>query len=398
VVIAQTVLFGIPAGIDAQAPPETVQAQVSGRTVSLAVARHRAYPAVDAAELALALESVLDGVARNGVFLRGRLRGEEVAFEAESPFFRHGGRAVQLANPPYEAGGAFWLPAEFVARWVSEGPPPVAAGSEGFEGSRAPDSSLASPSSPPAADPLPARVDPTAPWRVIIDPGHGGRDPGTLGSASYEKDIVLAIARRLSEELEGREMFEPHMTRNTDVYVDLDERSQFAVDRAGDLFVSIHANAAGDERARGFETIFLGQARSEEAREVALRENRGPEVDEAAGSPSDVQFILAGLDRTENLAESRLFAGFVQNSIRRVRRGGSPDRGVIQGPWWVLLGALVRMPSVIVEVGFLSNEAEERYLNGAEGQEAIARAIADAIVAYRADVLRRYAPAPEPGC
>ncbi|MCZ0936641.1 MAG: N-acetylmuramoyl-L-alanine amidase [Gemmatimonadetes bacterium] len=395
VVIVQTVLFGIPAGIDAQAPPETVQAQVSGRTVSLAVARHRAYPAVDAAELALALESVLDGVTRNGVFLRARLRGEEVAFEAESPFFRHGGRAVQLANPPYEEGGAFWLPAEFVARWVSEGPPPVAAGSAG---SGAPASSPASPSSPPAADPLPARVDPTAPWRVIIDPGHGGRDPGTLGSASYEKDIVLAIARRLYEELEGREMFEPHMTRNTDVYVDLDERSQFAVDRAGDLFVSIHANAAGDERARGFETIFLGQARSEEAREVALRENRGPEVEDAAGSPSDVQFILAGLDRTENLAESRLFAGFVQNSIRRVRSGGSPDRGVIQGPWWVLLGALVRMPSVIVEVGFLSNGEEERYLNGAEGQEAIARAIADAIVAYRADVLRRYAPAPEPGC
>lgn len=395
VVVALTVLCGVPTGIAAQAPPETVQAEVLGRTVSLVVARHRAYPAVDAAELALALESVLEDVTRNGVFLRARLHGEEVAFEAESPFFRHGERAVQLANPPYEESGAFWLPAEFVTRWVSEGSPPVAAASEESQASA---SSPATPSSPPVADPLPARVDPTAPWRVIIDPGHGGRDPGTLGSASYEKDIVLAIARRLYEELDGREMFEPHLTRETDAYVDLDARSQFAVDRAGDLFVSIHANAAGDERARGFETIFLGQARSEEAREVALRENRGPEVDDAAGSPSDVQFILAGLDRTENLAESRLFAGFVQNSIRRVRRGGSPDRGVIQGPWWVLLGALVRMPSVIVEVGFLSNDEEERYLNGAEGQEAIARAIADAIVAYREDLLRRYAPAPGPGC
>lgn len=394
VVVAHTVLSGSTAGIAAQAPPETVQAEVSGRTVSLVVARHRAYAAVDAADLALALESVLEDVTRNGGFLRARLHGEEVAFEAESPFFRHGGRAVQLANPPYEEGGAFWLPAEFVVRWVSEGPPPVAA----VSASQPPDSSPASPSSPPAADPLPARVDPTVPWRVIIDPGHGGRDPGTLGSASYEKDIVLAIASRLYEELEGREMVEPYLTRDADVYVDLDQRSQFAVDRAGDLFVSIHANAAGDERARGFETIFLGQARSEEAREVALRENRGPEVDDAAGSPSDVQFILAGLDRTENLAESRLFAGFVQNSIRSARRGGSPDRGVIQGPWWVLLGALVRMPSVIVEVGFLSNDEEERYLNGAEGQQAIARAIADAIVEYRADVLRRYAPAPEAGC
>ena len=398
VVAAQAVLSGILTGIDAQAPPETVQAEVSGRTVSVAVARHRAYPAVDAAELALALESVLEDVTRNGVFLRARFRGEEVAFEAGSPFFRHGGRAVQLANPPYEEGGAFWLPAEFVTRWVSEGPPPVAAVSEGSEESETSASAATSPSSPPPTDPLPARVNPTAPWRVIIDPGHGGRDPGTLGTASYEKDIVLAIARRLYEELEGHEMFEPHLTRETDAYVDLDERSRFAVDRAGDLFVSIHANAAADERARGFETIFLGQARSEEAREVALRENRGPEVEDAAGSPSDVQFILAGLDRTENLAESRLFAGFVQNSIRSARRGGSPDRGVIQGPWWVLLGALVRMPSVIVEVGFLSNDEEERYLSGAEGQGAIARAIADAVVAYREDVLRRYAPAPESGC
>lgn len=395
VVVAQTVLSGTLSGIDAQTPPETVQAEVSGRTVSLAVARHRAYPAVDAADLALALESVVEDVTRNGVFFRARLRGETVSFEAESPFFRHGGRAVQLANPPYEEGGAFWLPAEFVTRWVSEGPPPVAAVSEGSEGSAA---SPASPSPPPPPDPLPARVDPTAPWRVIIDPGHGGRDPGTLGSASHEKDIVLAIAKQLYGELEGHEMFEPYLTRETDVYVDLDVRSQFAVDRAGDLFVSIHANAAADERARGFETIFLGQARSEEAREVALRENRGPEVDDAPGSPSDVQFILAGMDRNENYAESRLFAGFVQNSIRSVRGGGAPDRGVIQGPWWVLLGALVRMPSVIVEVGFLSNDEEERYLNGAEGQGAIARAIADAIVAYREDVLRRYAPAPESGC
>ncbi|WP_419939834.1 N-acetylmuramoyl-L-alanine amidase family protein [Candidatus Palauibacter sp.] len=402
IVVAQAVLSGILTRLEAQAPPETVQAEVSGRTVSLAVARHRAYPAVEAADLALALESVLDDVTRNGVFLRARLHGEEVAFEAESPFFRHGERTVQLANPPYEEGGAFWLPAEFVTRWVSEGSPQVAAVSPGSEPSEPSASSPASPASPsaapPADDPLPARVDPAAPWRVIIDPGHGGRDPGTLGGASQEKDIVLAIARRLYEELEGREMVEPYLTRDTDVYVDLDQRSQFAVDRAGDLFVSIHANAAADERARGFETIFLGQARSEEAREIALRENRGPDVDDAAGSPSDVRFILAGLDRTENLAESRLFAGFVQNSIRSARRGGSPDRGVIQGPWWVLLGALVRMPSVIVEVGFLSNAEEERYLNGAEGQEAIARAVADAIVAYREDLLRRYAPAPESGC
>lgn len=243
-------------------------------------------------------------------------------------------------------------------------------------------------------DPLPDRVDPGVPWQVVIDPGHGGRDPGSQGQLSDEKDVVLAISLLLHEELKSRPMIEPHLTRNTDVYIEHDLRSQYAVDRGGDLFVSIHANSFTDRRARGFETIFLGPARSEEAREVALRENRTPDVDASVAAPNDIQFILTGLDRTENLAESRRFGGFVQNQIRDVRQGQSPDRGVKQGPWWVLLGALARMPSVIVEVGFISNEREERYLNTADGQAEIARAIADAIVDYRADILRRYAEDP----
>lgn len=361
---------------------EAVVAEVDGRAVHLNVVHHRAYPVIDAS----GLSAVWEEASLSGVFLLARLGGDEVAFEAGSPFFRYGERTYQLANPPYARDGAFWLPAEFVTGWLA---------------ARAPSVEVAAPVVPADAVvelPLTGRVDPAVPWRVIIDPGHGGRDPGTLGRVVHEKDIVLSIGRRLYDELRGRDMVEPYLTRNTDVYVAHDLRSQFAVDSAGDLFVSIHANAAADESARGFETIFLGAARSEEAREVALRENRGPEVDGGVSAASDVQFILTGLDRTENLDESRRFAGFVQNSIRAALLGRSPDRGVKQGPWWVLLGALARMPSVIVEVGFLSNRAEEEYLNGAEGQGALARAIADAIVAYREDVLRRYAPAPEESC
>ena len=403
-VLAQAVCAGIGPGIAGiQAPPdaaEAMQAEIDGRAVSLAVSRHRTYPVVDASGLA----AVWEDVRWSGVFLQAGLLGEEVAFEAGSPYFRHGPRTYQLANPPYEQDGVFWLPAAFVTEWLAARTSRVVVASP--ESSPSTPGGEPSPASgedpsddePPVDEPLPARVDPTVPWRVIIDPGHGGRDPGTLGSGRYEKDIVLAIGRRLYEELQVREMLEPHLTRDTDVYLEHDLRSQFAVDRGGDLFVSIHANAAADERARGFETIFLGPARSEEAREVALRENRGPEVDDAASSASDIQFILTGLDRTEHLDESRRFAGFVQNSIRAAMGGRSPDRGVKQGPWWVLLGALARMPSVIVEVGFLSNGAEAQYLNGAEGQGAVARAIADAIVAYREDVLRRYAPAPEVPC
>ena len=398
-VLVQTLGTGMAPGLAGiQAPAgasEAVQVVIDGRAVSLPLSRHRAYPVVDASGLA----AVWEDIRWSGIFLQARLLGEEVTFEAGSPYFRHGTRTYQLANPPYDQGGVFWLPAGFITGWLADrtsrvvvAPP---ASSPSTPGGEPPP---ASGEGPPGDEPLPARVDPTVPWRVIIDPGHGGRDPGTLGSGRYEKDIVLAIGRRLYEELRGREMIEPHLTRDTDVYVEHDLRSQFAVDRGGDLFVSIHANAAADERARGFETIFLGPARSEEAREVALRENRGPDVDDAASSASDIQFILTGQDRTENLSESRLLAGFIQNSIRAAMDGRSPDRGVKQGPWWVLLGALARMPSVIVEVGFLSNGAEARYLHGAEGQGAVARAIADAIVAYREDVLRRYAAAPEVPC
>ena len=356
----------------AQARLDVVEAEVGGRRATLEVSRHQAFSAVNASDL----NAVWSEMTRRGVFLRARLLGDELAFEAGSPFFRHGSRTFQLANAPYEWGGAFWIPAGFVTDWLSDRGSAVSVVEE----------------TPEVTDePLPARVDPATPWRVIIDAGHGGRDPGTSGARTREKDVVLAIARRLHDELRGQEMIEVYLTRDTDVYIEHDLRSQFAVDRAGDLFVSIHANWAPDSRARGFETIFLGPARSEEAREVALRENRGPSVDDAVGSPSDIQFILTGLDRTENLAESRLFAGFVQNSIREERSGSSPDRGVKQGPWWVLLGALARMPSVIVEVGFLSNANEERYLSSSDGQRAVARAIADAIVAYRSDVLRRYA-------
>jgi len=196
--------------------------------------------------------------------------------------------------------------------------------------------------------------------------------------------------------LRGAERMVTSMTRDTDVYVKHDDRSAVAVERQGDLFVSIHANAASARSAQGFETIFLGPARSEEARSVALRENRTPEVDgEGPGSIDDLMFILTGLERTENLAESRRFAGFVQNGLRRTRGRASPDRGVKQGPWWVLLGALARMPSVIVEVGFLSNPEEEAYLRTREGQRAVARAIAEAIVAYRSDVLDRFRRAEE---
>ena len=369
--ILLAILCVIPGQAAAQAAPDRIEAEMGGRSATLRVSTHRGYPAVNGRELAT---GVLDGGTVSGSFLRARLRAEDLVLEAGSPFFVFGARSFQLANAPYLWGGSFWIPTEFVTEWLPDhaGTAPLVTMSAEEERAR--------------------RVDPTQPWRVVIDPGHGGRDPGTIGNRRQEKDIVLAIGRALRDELRQKDRIEAYMTRDTDVYVPHDERSAYAVERGGDLFVSIHANSVPSaSSARGFETYFLGPARSEEAREVALRENRTPDVDDAGpGSIDDRLFILTGLDRTENLSESRRFAGFVQNSLREARGPGVPDRGVKQGPWWVLLGSLARMPSVIIEVGFVSNQREAAYLGSDDGQREVARAIADAIVAYRSDVIRRF--------
>ncbi len=364
-------MAAMPVVASAQDRPGRIQAEVGGRRAGLQVSTHQSYPVVNGRELASA---VFDAGAVSGSFLRARIGSAALVLEAGSPFFQFGDRSFQLANPPYLWGGAFWIPAEFVTEWL---PAHVDT-----------DRSVAMTLEAETA----RRVDPTVPWRVVIDAGHGGRDPGTLGDRSREKDIVLAISRALRDELRGADMIEPAMTRETDVYVRHDDRSAFAVEQGGDLFVSIHANSVPSaSSARGFETYFLGPARSEEARRVALRENRTPDVGEAdAGSIDDRRFILTGLDRTENISESRRFAGFVQNALRETRGAGVPDRGVKQGPWWVLLGALARMPSVIIEVGFVSNPREEAYLSSSDGQREVARAIARAIVTYREDVLQRF--------
>lgn len=363
--------FLMPLGLSAQAQPDRVEAEVGGRRAALPVSAHQAFPVVNGGELV----SVLDAGTVTGPLLRGRIGSKELVLEAGSPFFQYGDQSFQLANPPYLWGGTFWIPVEFVTVWLPAHAGQTRAVAAVIEEETA------------------RRVDPNQPWHVVIDPGHGGRDPGTSGERAREKDVVLAISRALRDELQTVDKIEASLTRDRDIYVPHDERSAFAVDRGGDLFVSIHANSVPSaSSASGFETYFLGPARSEEAREVALRENRTPEVgDAAAGSVDDRRFILTGLDRTENISESRRFAGFVQNALREARGPRVPDRGVKQGPWWVLLGALARMPSVIIEVGFVSNPREEAYLASGEGQQELADAIARAIVSYREDVIRRFA-------
>jgi N-acetylmuramoyl-L-alanine amidase len=347
----------------------TLAAELNGRAVELRVARHRQYAAFNAAELAGAL---LNQGTFAGPYMSARVGGTELILEAGSPFFRFGNSTYQLANSPYQWGGAFWVPSDFLTEWwprvVGDGGVRLAA--ELPE----PDPSVVERSS----------RDPSRPMTVIIDPGHGGRDPGTLTRGAREKDIVLAIGRTLRWELASRGGFDPILTRDTDVFIPIEQRSRIAVERGGELFVSIHVNSVpGSSRASGFETYFLGMERSEEAREVALRENSVIQFEDGAGPVTDdLQFILTGVDRNANLVESRHFAGCVQNMMRDTR-GARGDRGVKQGKFWVLLGALAEMPSVIVEVGFITNATEREFMLSSSGQAQIAEALADAIEGYK---------------
>lgn len=353
----------------AQAPAEnastgegSVTVAVGERTLSLPVASHHGYDAVDIAHLTGAL---LADVTLGRGEASGRLGGATLHLRAGSPFFRYGDRVFQLANPPYAAAETLWVPAELLAAWL-----PATLGGGGTPLAQGGNAGTSAPARAPG------------PWRVVIDPGHGGRDPGTQAGRgrTREKDVVLEIARRLRDKLAAAPDIRPILTRERDAFVTVRGRPSMALSEQGDLFLSIHANSAPNRSARGFETYFLGEARSDESRAVAMRENSALQYEEDAPQLGDIQFILASNDLNGYRRESSKLGGYLQNALRGVHPG--PDRGVKPGPYWVLVGASGSMPTVLVEVGFLSNPSEERFLGGSAGQERLAEALAEAVRGY----------------
>lgn len=333
-------------------------------------ARHHGYPAVAAS----ALSDALSEMAVDGARLTARVDGRALELLAGSPFYRVDGRVGQLANPPYRRDGGFWLPLQLLDRL----------GVAGVEAARA---AAGGPGEESGGE---ARSGRTGPWKVVIDPGHGGKDPGARGPRGVrEKDVVLGIARRLAERLNRRDDVEASLTRTDDTFLPLAERSRIAVRRDADLFLSIHANASRNRSASGFETYFLGEARTERARRVALRENSSVRYEGGSGEEvsNEVQMILANMDLNMFQEESRFLAGYVQNSLRR--RVAGPDRGVKQNIFLVLVNASGSMPSILVEAGFISNPQGERRLHSGEGQERIADGLSQAIVEYFQERERR---------
>ncbi len=231
---------------------------------------------------------------------------------------------------------------------------------------------------------------------IVIDPGHGGRDPGAVAvDGVYEKDIVLSIANRLARRLETELEVSVVQTRSSDQFVSLRERGRLATQNGGKLFISIHANTNPDSRVSGVETYFLSEAQTEEARQVARLENSALRYENAAdqveGAPDydwyawqDVDEILAGMTSTRFLTESQELAKLIQDEL--VRTLGARDLGVRQAEFYVMKGTLATMPSILVEVGFLSNPAEARHLR----QAAYQRRAADAIFRAVREFKQRY--------
>lgn len=297
--------------------------------------------------------------------------GEAVELRPGSPFVRIGERLVQLSNVPVLRSGRLHVPTELLGRPEFA---PNEATATATSGPR--------PDIPPVVEGESSRRP--GPWRVILDPGHGGRHPGTISPRTgiKEKDLTLAISRMVFDELKDMEGIEPWMTRTSDEYIDVHERPVMAVNRDGDMFVSIHIDAQEKgTSARGFTTYYLGASRTEEGRRRAMRENTVPGAEASSGPNIDqLEFILAGLDQGTHLDESRRFGGLMQNELRKVV--DSSDRGVRPGPYWVLMRATSNMPTVLVELGFITNSAEERRLRDAGHQRAMAHAIATAIRSY----------------
>jgi N-acetylmuramoyl-L-alanine amidase len=242
----------------------------------------------------------------------------------------------------------------------------------------------------------PASGGPRRVRSVVIDAGHGGPDNGMTGVSSsgvrvYEKNITLAIALKVADQLRAQGVT-VHLTRSRDTLIALSDRGRIANNKRADLFVSIHVNAANPHwrdpsSSRGFETYFLAEAKTEDESRVERMENEAIKFETGANAPrgDPLSFIINDMAQNEHLRESSDLASEVQRRLKAMHPG--TDRGVKQANFAVLRGSF--MPAILVEVGFGTNPQEASYLTTTERQLDLARAISSATVEYLGRYERR---------
>ncbi len=215
--------------------------------------------------------------------------------------------------------------------------------------------------------------------RIVIDPGHGGRDPGAAAFAVSEAELVLDVALRLEKLLQQQPGIEVVLTRRADEYLGLEERTDIANRESADLFLSIHANASANATARGVETYFLNFALNRQAEAVAARENAA-----SGKTMNSLPGIIKAITLNSKLNESRDFAALIQRSLVR---GLAPsnntlrDLGVKQAPFMVLIGAA--MPSVLAEISFITNRQDARLLKSSAYRDKIAESLLAGVLKYQ---------------
>ena len=215
--------------------------------------------------------------------------------------------------------------------------------------------------------------------KVVIDPGHGGKDTGTIGPTGLkEKDLVLSVALKLRDLLEERLNTEVILTREDDRFIPLEERTAIANQEGADLFISVHANASRNRRASGIETYVLSFATSDAEREVASRENASSQR-----NIRELEDLLKKIAMEDFNQESRDLAHAVQTELFSELSDERPrqkNRGIKQAPFIVLIGS--NMPSILTEIGFISNPDDEKYYRNADAQNQVAEALYKGLESY----------------
>lgn len=386
-----------PATASGQSPDRFRLSTPGGESREVEVVRHRGYPAVESSALTTAGWTLTRAAEGYAATLSG---GARMVIRPGAPFILLDAAWAQLVSPPYELGDSLFLPVQLFTDLLPDRMPALytarahhdlvvrrdslweagtGVGRNGSGGSEAVE--LARPRDPRDDG---VRV-------VIIDPGHGGVDPGSLGGGrTREKDVTLAVGLALARALEGEPGLEVHLTRDSDVLVPLWERGEIATRLKGDrygIFLSIHANAVTRRDVRGVETYFLDEARTEHEARVAALENSAVELERNGPSgPAQgaLEAIMSDLRNRDFQHWSLDLAERIHTGIARVHPG--PNRGVKQAPLAVLTNAM--MPSVLLEVGFITNPQEERLIADPDFHEDVAQAVAEGVK----DFFRRYPP------
>lgn len=333
-----------------------------------------------------------------------RIGNHRCVFTRRSSAVSIDGEAYRLPLPTRYAAGVFCVSAEILPLLSRIAGSPLQAQIDpaGDIGQRTAPHTRNQTAAPPSGARKPESITPRPPKRdlaekaanwtlktVVIDPGHGGKDPGAIGpGGTHEKAIVLEVAKRLQKLLEKDLKVEVVLTRSTDEFIALRRRSHIALQQNGKIFVSLHCNAAKNPEASGVEVYFLSEAKTQEAADVARRENAVLEYEKddphlpLNGIGEAYQGIALSLLSSQFLKESQDLAAAIHREFAKTISNVTL-RGVKQANFFVMRYTMAQMPSVLVELGFISNRAEERRLRSAAYQQQLAEALYRGIANFK---------------